>query len=72
MPNPKPTPTLHATGPSILRIGFDPAEFAKLLPDQQQEFVRWHVARVLRGESSAVDEWERLGLKVSLVPWARH
>ncbi|WP_300974854.1 hypothetical protein [Sphingomonas sp. LHG3406-1] len=63
--------TLQATGPSILRIGFDPAAFAKLLPDQQQEFVRWYVARVLKGETSAVEEWERLGLKVDLRPWQR-
>jgi hypothetical protein len=37
---------LKATGHSVLRIGFDPAKFARLLPDQQQEFVCWHVARV--------------------------
>jgi hypothetical protein len=40
---------LKATGPSVLRSGFDPAEYARLLPDQQQEFVRWHVAGEERG-----------------------
>ena len=62
---------LKAEGPSILRIGFDPEEFRKLLPDQQQEFVRWHVVRVLTGKASAVEEWERMGLKVDLRPWKR-
>ncbi|GAA4015421.1 hypothetical protein GCM10022280_12700 [Sphingomonas swuensis] len=64
-----PSPILKAEGPSILRIGFDPAEFAKLLPDQRQELVRWHVARVLSGEESASEEWTRLGLRVELRPW---
>lgn len=61
--------SLKADGPSILRIGFDPEEFAKLLPDQQQEFVRWHVVRVLSGATSAVDAWENVGLKVDIRPW---
>lgn len=63
--------TLRAAGPSVLRIGFDPEQWRKLLPDQRQEFVRWHVDRLLAGEPSAVEEWERLGLKVDLRPWRR-
>lgn len=62
-------PILQAHGLSLLQIGFDPEQFAKLLPDQQQEFVRYHVARVLAGASSASEEWERLGLRVNLKPW---
>ena len=67
----KRSPTLQATGPSILRIGFDPEQVRKLTADQLQEFVRWHVARVLTGESSATIEWERLGFRVSVRPWEK-
>jgi hypothetical protein len=69
MPNPKPT-KLKADGPSILRVGFDPKQFAALRNDEREHFA-YHLIRVLSGEGSAVSEWTHLGLKVDVVPWRR-
>ena len=67
---PKPKVVLKAEGPSILRVGFDPAEFRKLLPDQQQQFA-YHILRLFRGEGTAESEWGYMGLKVDLRPWTK-
>lgn len=60
---------LKATEPSILRIGFDPEQIAKLHPTQVDD-IAYHLARILRGEGSAASEWEHVGLRVSLTPWS--
>lgn len=60
--------TLHADGPNILRIGFTPEQWRALLPDQRQQLF-YHFNRVLSGETSAVSEWEFLGLRVDVKPW---
>jgi len=64
------TDVLKADGPSVFRIGFDPADFAKL-PHFQREQLWYHFERVLMGEASAVSEWEHHHLKVDLRPWKR-
>jgi hypothetical protein len=61
---------VKATGPSILRVGFDPESF-KALREAQKEHVVYHLTRILAGEGSAASEWEYLGMKVSVVPWER-
>jgi hypothetical protein len=61
---------VKATGPSILRIGFDPEKFAKLRPEQKTHVV-YHLTRILEGEDSAVLEWEYFDMKVDLRPWQR-
>lgn len=70
MPNSKPT-MLKADGPSILRVGFDPKQFAALRNDEREHFA-YHLIRVLSGEASAVSEWSYLGMKVDVVAWKRH
>jgi hypothetical protein len=59
---------LKADGRSIARIGFDPEQFSKLLPDQQRQFA-YHLLRLFRGEGTVASEWEYVGLKVDLRPW---
>lgn len=59
---------LKATGPSVLRIGFDPDRVASLRPEMRQD-IAYHLARVLAGEGSAEDEWAHFGLRVALQPW---
>lgn len=71
MPGPAAEGVLKAEGPTIVMIAVDPAEWRKLLPDQRQEFARWHIDRVLAGETSAISEWEAMGLKVALREWKR-
>lgn len=61
-------PILKASGPSVLRIGFDPHQLASLRKEQVDDLA-YHLIRVLRGEGSAVSEWEHLGLRVDLRPW---
>ena len=67
---PKPSPILRASGPSVLRIGFDPSEIAKLGPEQVTDVV-YHLAGILRGEGSAASEWGHIGMKVDLRPWGQ-
>ena len=62
--------TLRASGPSILRIGFDPDEIASLRPEQRQD-IAYHLVRLLSGEGSAQSEWEHAGMRVDLRPWLR-
>lgn len=59
---------LKAAGPSILRLGFDPARVATLRPEQVKD-IAYHLARLLTGEGSAASEWEHFGIKVDLRPW---
>lgn len=59
---------LKATEPSLLRVAWDPEEFRKLLPDQQQQFA-YHILRLFRGEGTAESEWEFMSLKVDLRPY---
>jgi len=65
---PKPPRILKATGKSVLRIGFDPNEIAKLRAEQRSDLA-YHLARILAGEGSAESEWEHVGIKVDLRPW---
>ncbi len=66
----EPSEILKATGPGILRIGFDPDQLASLRHEQVSDLA-YHLIRVLQGQSSAASEWEHLGLKVRLDPWPR-
>lgn len=59
---------VKADGPTILRIGFEPAAFAKLRTDEK-EHVIYHLLRLLEGKGSAVMEWEHLSIKIDAVPW---
>lgn len=64
-----PSPTVVAKGRCIVRIGVDPERIAKLRPTEISD-IAYHLARVIRGEPSAIMEWEHWGLKVDVIPWA--
>lgn len=65
---PIPSPTLAAKGRCVVRIGVDSERIAKLRPSEISD-IAYHLARVIRGEPSAIMEWEHFGMKVDVIPW---
>jgi hypothetical protein len=60
---------LKLEGPSEVRIRVDPAQLATLRA-AEIDHLAYHIARLLRGDATAVMEWEHLGVGVDTRPAA--
>jgi hypothetical protein len=62
---------LKLEGPSEVRIRLDPAQLATRRA-AEIDHLAYHIARLLRGEATAVMEWECLGLTVAASATREH